>query len=275
MKFENIDFRSLYYENRKKHDELSAFYWFLEALKIHYQGFEISESPDFIIQMESKNIGVELTLAERGSPHQFSMQQIESAQSDFGEKLRQSMNPVLPINVHLVFEDGVAVQKKELMKSVMEVAALIDEVSKSMKLNSVELIVKNQERLGKIENNFHISPNFPEFLQSIQLMNDGQKNSTVTGSRICILEDFTEKELAVILGKKHKALLNYTQCDEQWLVILSGQVPPLFEMKDHTPTLMIPSTATHFHTPNISHPIESSFDKIYFFSCPTKATLLK
>lgn len=269
-----IDIRTLYHENRKKHDELSAFHWFIKALGINYRGLEISESPDFIIQLGSRRIGIEITLAERRSSRRFSMQQIESAQDEFARNLLQSVKPNLPLEICLIFNDGIAVDKKECSKSILIIATLINQISKSMRPHSAELLVRTENDLNSISQRKHVCPEIPNFLQHIQLLNDGHERSVVTGSRGCDLEYFTEEDLLSILDKKHKALSGYMDCDEQWLVIVSGQVPPLFVMHESQPEFMTPSIATSFYESNIDSPVESSFDKVYFFRSPADVTLL-
>jgi hypothetical protein len=270
-----IDIRSLYHENRKKHDELSAFHWFIKALGINYRNLEILERPDFIIQLDSRKIGIEVTLAERRSLQRFSMQQIESAQDEFARNLLQSVAPNLPLDIGLIFEDGIAVDNKGCSKSISIIATLINQISKSMRPHTAELLVRTENDLKSISQRKHICPQIPDFLQHIQLLlNDGHERSVVTGSRGCHLEYFTEGDLLSILDKKHKALSGYMDCDEQWLVIVSGQVPPLFVTHEGQPEFMIPSIATSFYKSNIDHPIESSFDKVYFFRSPADVTLL-
>lgn len=270
-----IDIRSLYHENRKKHDELSAFHLFTKALDVSFRHFEISESPDFIIQLESRRIGIEFTLAERRSSQRFSMQQIESAQNEFSRNLFQSLELSLPLEIGLIFEDGIAVDNNECSKSIKAIAALINQISKTMTPHSLELLVRTEADIIDSNHKKHICPQIPEFLQHIQLLNDGHKFSAMTGSRGCFLEYFTEGDLRSILEKKHKALSGYTQCDEQWLVIVSGQIPPLFVMHESPPKFMTASIATSFCGSNIDQPIESKFDKVYFFRCPTDVTLLR
>lgn len=269
-----IDIRALYHEDRKKHDELSAFHWFVKALGISFRNFEISESPDFIIQLDSRRIGIEVTLAERRSSQRFSIQQIESAQDEFARNLLQSVESNLPLEIGLTFEDGIAVDNKGCSKSLTIVATLINQISKSMRPHSAELLVRTENDLNSFSQRKHICPQIPDFLQHIQLLNDGHNRSAVTGSRGCNLEYFTEENLLSILDKKHRALSGYIDCDEQWLVIVSGQVPPLFVTHESQPEFMIPSIATTLYKSNINHPIESSFDKVYFFRSPTDATLL-
>ncbi|AZG74934.1 hypothetical protein [Shewanella livingstonensis] len=269
-----IKISDLYYENRKKYDELSVFHWFSKAIGVEYECLSLSERPDFIIKLESKKIGVEITLAERMSSQPFSMQQIESSQRQFSEKLIQNIKPNLPLDVGLIFEDGVAVDNKSADKALMVLIPLINQVSASMAPNSVEYLVRKKVDLLHIKQMKHICPEIPNFLQHIQLLNDGQKVSVVTGCRGGIVDYFNESDLLPILKKKHKALLGYAKCDEHWLVIVSGQVPPIFVEHESPPKLMIASMATSFAGLNLQHPIKSNFERVYFFDCPTNAILI-
>lgn len=41
------------------------------------------------------------------------------------------------------------------------------------------------------------------------------------------MHDSTGTDLEPVLHRKHQALRDYRRCDEQWLVIVAGQVPPI------------------------------------------------
>ncbi|PKH00057.1 hypothetical protein [Paraglaciecola sp. MB-3u-78] len=202
------------------------------------------------------------------------MQQIESAQNKFGSDLLEATDTSLPLEIGLIFEDGIAVDSNNYNDTLSEIASLINTVSASMSRHSIELMVRTETDLKDSKQRKHICPQLPNFLQYIQLFNDGHKASVVTGNRGCLLENFTEDNLFPVLHRKHKALLGYAKCDEHWLVIVSGQAPPLFVEHDTAPNLSLPSIATNFSELKMNLPIASSFDKVYFFKCPTEAILL-
>lgn len=96
----------------------------------------------------------------------------------------------------------------------------------------------------------------------------------MTGTRGCILDTFTEADISSILKKKHRSLIGYQNCDEQWLVIVSGSVPPLFVEHDRRPNVLLPSIATSYAGVDAKLPLKSNFENVYFFNSPTHATLL-
>lgn len=270
-----FDIRNLYLENPQKHDELSAFHWFTKAICLEYESLVLTERPDFIIDSAERKIGIEITLAERNfSSSKFSSQQIEAAQTKFSESLLRSITPKIPLDVGLIFEDGVAVDIKQTNGVIEALSNSIYEISANMTPHSIELIVRSEGDMPHSNHNKHILPSLPKFLQHVQLFNDGHKESVVTGARGGFLDSFTEADISSILEKKHRSLLGYQKCDEHWLVIVSGSVPPLFVEHDIRPTVLLPSIATSFAGVNTRLPLESNFEKVYFFKSPAHATLL-
>ncbi|WP_269620033.1 hypothetical protein [Zhongshania sp. BJYM1] len=270
-----FDLRRLYLENPQKHDELSAFHWFTKAICLEYESLDLTERPDFIIVSDQRKIGIEITLAERNSSsRKYSSQQIEAEQTKFSENLLQSINPKIPLDVGLIFEDGVVVDTKQIKGVRKALAQSINEISVNMTPHSVELIVRSEEDMCRSNHRKHIFPDLPKFLQHIQLLNDGHTESVVTGARGCILDTFTEADISSILEKKHRALIGYQKCDEQWLVIVSGPVPPLFVEHDSRPKVLLASIATSYAGIDAKLPLKSNFENVYFFNSPTHATLL-
>lgn len=270
-----FDLRNLYLEDPKKLDELSAFHWFTKAICLEYESLVLTERPDFIIDVGQRKIGVEITLAERNSPSsKYSSQQIEAAQIKFSKSLLQSINPKTPLNIGLVFEDGVVVDIKQTSGVRKALEHRINEISGNMIPHSVELIVRSEGDMCRINHRKHVFAGLPKFLQHIQLFNDGHEESVVTGARGGFLDAFSEADISSILEKKHHSLTGYQKCDEQWLVIVSGSVPPLFVEDDSRPNVFLPPMATSFAGVDAKLPLKSNFEKVYFFKSPTDATLL-
>ncbi|WGO98487.1 hypothetical protein QFX18_00215 [Saccharophagus degradans] len=268
-----FDLHNLYLENPKKHDELSAFHWFAKSICLEYESLVPTERPDFIVDLGNKKIGIEITLAQRNSPlSNYPSQQIEAAQTKFSISLLQSIKPNIPLNVGLVFEDGVAVDMKQVHKIQESLALYINEISGNMTTHSVELIIRSEGDMCRSKHRKHIFPALPAFLQYIQLLNDGYEESVVTGARGGFLDSFTEADLFSILEKKHRTLTGYQKCDEQWLVIVSGLVPPLFMEHTSRPNVLLASIATSFAGVDAKLPLKSDFDRVYFFNSPTYAT---
>jgi hypothetical protein len=264
----------------QKLDELAALHWFIQSEKIDYDeiltdegGFAAEERPDFRLRIGNKTIGIEITVAQRSiADGKFSAQKIEAAQNGFATDLQQDMRPALPIIVTLAFNDEMAVEQKSAKAALSVIIRKIEEITRSMEPRSSVLMVRTEDKVLHYPNAF-VCPEMPEFLQNIGFYNDGQDFSAVTASRGSILENFTEEHLNPILQKKHKALkaLNgYRPCDEHWLVIVSGLVPPILLAKER-PTVLSPSSATNFADVKIARPIRSDFDRVYFFRSPTHA----
>ena len=256
--------------NPQKLEELTAFHWFTRAQDIKSTKLYFSERPDFLMEMEGNAIGVEITMAERnlpGSP--FSAKQIEQAHRAYAEALLERVRPKIPLEIGLIFNDEVPVDKSSVAESIDAVVSEIDRISNQMAYHSVERLVRN---VGDIRTSsgqpLHVCKEVPDFLQHIQLFNDGQEFTCVAGSRGGILYDFTDADLEPILQRKHKALKGYAKCDEQWLVIVAGTLPPIYR-PDEPPKIFIPSTSQAFSGVSVSTPIVSDFDRVVFFQSPT------
>ncbi|MDO3381203.1 hypothetical protein [Gilvimarinus algae] len=275
FKVNMFDLRKLYLEEPQKHDELSAFHWFTKAICLEYESLELTERPDFIIDSDQRRIGIEITLAERNcSSSKYSSQQIEAEQTKFSDSLLQSINSKIPLDVGLVFEDGKEVDINQTNGVRDALANRINEISANMTPHSVELIVRSEGDMCRSKHRKHVFPGLPNFLQHIQLFNDGHEESVVTGARGGFLDSFTEADISSILEKKHRSLIGYQKCDEQWLVIVSGSVPPLFVEHDSRPNVLLASIATSFAGVDAKLPLKSNFEKVYFFNSPIHATLL-
>lgn len=257
------------YPNR--HDEIAAFWWFTRAIDLQLDHFLISERPDFIVEVGTKKIGIEITQASRETGNTtYSSHQIESAQNRFSEVLLKSISPAIPLDVGLIFEDDVPVGRDANQLASSVIAPLINEISKSMMRHSVEIIVRSESDLPNSNYNKHEFSRLPGFLHYIQLLNDDHLATVGTASRGGVLEYFSKDELELILDKKHSTLNGFQRCDEHWLVITSGQTFPLAT----PPAPLAPSMATAFAGVDIQGPIESSFDRVFFFKSPSDVTLL-
>lgn len=254
-----------------KLDELSALHWFTQAENIAYDeivvddgGLAKEESPDFRLRIGNKIIGVEITLAQRPiADGKFSAHAIEASQNKFAKDLEKSIQPALPILVHLPFKDEVAVIPEVAKAALAVIVGKIDELTQDMNLRSGTMLVRSADELLHYPS-AEILAEIPEFLHSIQIWNQEQEFSAVTSSRGGIVEYFSEAHLRPILEKKHKSLKSYRPCNEHWLVIVSGSLPPIMLPKER-PKLLLASAATNFADAEIARPIQSDFDRVYFF----------
>ncbi|WP_430449398.1 hypothetical protein [Rhodophyticola sp.] len=257
----------------KKLEELAAFHWFSVAAGIKYDQLYSTERPDFIFAQDGKTIGVEVTCSHRPVEGRFQAQQIEEAQCEFATTLYERVKPKLPIDIGLILEDNVPVDKRLLNAALEEIIARIEEVSETMEPHSVVLLVRSESDLEHSRQRKVICPEIPSFLQHIQLFNDGHKKTLVTGSRGCIVENFTDADLTPILERKHKALAGYRPCDEHWLLVAFGVIPAIL-LPNERPDTMIATISKSYGDIKISRPVQSDFDRVYLFKGPSEVVLI-
>jgi hypothetical protein len=275
-----VDIEALRQAAPQKLDELAALHWFLLAEGIACDGFVVGqgglaeeERPDFRLKMGDRMIGVEITMAQRPIVDvKFRPQQIEAAQNAFAEALEAALNPALPVIITLVFNDEVAVKPKEAEAALETIVREIDALTRDMAPRSGAMLVPTEGDTLRYPG-AHVCAAIPDFLQSIQLYNDGQDFTAFTGSRGGIVPRFADADLQAILPQKHAALKGYRACDEHWLVIVSGMVPRLL-LPIERPKLSVLSAATVFGEIDIARPVRSDFDRVYFFKSPSHAILL-
>lgn len=257
----------------QKAGELAAFYWCMLAAKVDWDRVVFEEQPDFVMSYCGSTIGVEITEAHREGAGVRNARAIEATQEWFGERLVEQVKPALPIEIGLCCEDNVIVDKRGCEAALASVAQRIDEVTAQMKSHSVAILVRNLDDMPNSKHSKHACPELPDFLQHIQLFNDGHSTTSIMSWRGIIVESFTLDELNTILGSKHRKLHKYADCDEHWLVIVSGLVPQLIgdERVSHARFV---SLATTFGGIDFETPVESEFDRVYFFRSPNDAKLL-
>ena len=262
-------------ENPQKLEELTAFHWFTKAARIEHENLYSTERPDFLMVVGGRSIGVEITMVERNLPGtRFSAKQIEQAHREFAEGLLGRVKPKLPLEIGLIFNDEIPVDKATVAEALDVIVPEIDRVSEHMAHHSVERLVRDQGDLrGFPKQSLHVCNEIPDFLQHIQRLNDGHAFTCVCGSRSGILSDFTDQDLAPILQRKHKALKGYGRCDEHWLVIVAGTLPPIY-MPDEPTRILIPTTASAFGGLAVTEPVQSDFDRVYWFKGPADVKIL-
>jgi len=259
-------------ENPQKLEELTAFHWFTKAQGIEYQHLCPNERPDFVMVAGGRQIGVEITMAERNLQGAcFSARQIEQAHREFAKTLLSRVKPKLHLEIGLVFNDEKPVDKTTIDKALDIIVPEINRVSQNMPHHSVERLVRDKTDVrGASDQVLHVCKDIPDFLQHIHLFNDGHKFTCIGGSRGGVVSDFTDQDLAPILQRKHKALKGYGRCDEQWLVIVAGTLPPIY-MPEEPPKILIPTTASAFGGLAVAMPVQSDFDRVFYFKSPSDA----
>lgn len=259
-------------KNPAKLEELSVLHWFTRAIKLEWKNLKCQERPDFTLEIEDQLIGIEITMAQRTIPNtNFSAKQIEQAQKEFAENLFEQIKPKKPVEIGLIFNDEIAVNNTITSGALKIIAPEIERISENMKYHSVEHLVRTSDskKFGD-SSRTHICDVLPSFLQHIQIFNDGHQSTCITGCRGGFVENFNDQDLLPILEKKHKALKGYSTCDEHWLVIYCGTVPPII-FSDTAPNILMSSMASQFASIEVTHPIETKFNKVFFFQCPTHA----
>ncbi|MGR6872059.1 hypothetical protein ACU6U9_07090 [Pseudomonas sp. HK3] len=244
--------------------ECEWLYYFSKFSGIFLSDIKKTEQPDFIVEVGGKKIGVELTQAHRSlNNSKLKVRQVEVAQEKFSKDIFHGISPHIPLEVSFSYINDIAVDSiEEDKKSIIQA---INEVSRLMTKGEVRRLVNYQE--CKLNEDF--CSVLPSFLESIQLLNGGQETSQLTSSRILLLESFTEKDLHKILKSKHEKLKNYCECDEQWLVITSGYLPGSFNME-----MNLVSQASVFSGIDLSLPISTDFNRVYFYQWPSDISLL-
>lgn len=277
-----IDLEYIANEYPEKLDELACLHWFTKISKIKYEGIHIGnngieyeESPDFILRIDSKNIGVEITQAHRSKTHEsFTIRQIEAAQNAFASALKRAVKSEIPIIINFSFQDNVEVDKAEISKcAINKIAAVINKTSSEMMPPCAIGFVRTVEGSSRATQTDRVCSDIPKFIQSIQISSVGNDFTAVSCSRGAIIDNFTKSDLSPILRSKHNALKNYRLCDEQWLIIVSGAPPPIYSRKE-PPQILSSSVATSFSEVDIETPVQSEFNRVYFFKCPYKCVLL-
>lgn len=262
--------KKLFTEDPAKLEELAVLHWFTKVREVVYDSLECRERPDFILNIGERSIGVEITIAQRNlTGEKFAAIQIEKAQNDFAANLLDKVSPKLPVEIGLVFNREVPVNKDCADKALKVIVPKIDSISESMSEHSVERLVRSLED-GKWEDEptTHICEEIPDFLQHIQLFNDGHKFTSVAGGGGAFIENFTDEDLLPILESKHKVLKGYVDCDEHWLIVYCGMVPPIW-FPEEPPKILMTSVAAAFADLEITKPIESDFDQVFFYKCPS------
>jgi hypothetical protein len=205
------------------------------------------EAPDFIVSLDDKKIGIELTEVFQDSHLGISkLKQSSSEGSSFTEDLIALMQPYIPFtfSIGIHFNKNVPIKKstkKEILKNLEEICvpAMIN--------------LQDHEHL-ELENYYHNLPNqiddihiyrFDGMGESIDFRPEGGSVATLTISHV-----------KTVLENKENKLSSYTNCDEQWLLIREGNY-----------------YSGSFSDVEVDLPIKSQFDKVFLFRTRTNEIL--
>lgn len=238
-----------------KDQEKALFIKFLEHYKYMPLGkYEFKDRPDVIFTTQAeKVIGIELTeciYSER-------FMKKSEYQIRFNENVISQLQDKLPFRFHL---DIKLDNKKPIKQNTLK--PTIDEIIKICIQEFGELTSTESKTVTRLDIGWdkdsnplqkyfpdHNYRNLPKGITSIRMSRyDALKNSFHAGSKGGFVPDFTVENLNWILKKKNKALLNYANCDEQWLLIVEGL-----------------DFYSYFDKIKIENEFETNFDKILMY----------
>lgn len=272
--FGMIDNSVLADDDTKKIIEIDFLCWFLCCQALAVDEISLSEQPDFIVKAGNRVIGIEITEAHRSiKGEKFPAAAIEASQNEFAKALLEQTNTASPLTIYLSFIDEVKTQK-DMMDAVAPVAASIEAISHEMTAVAANLVREEKKQQSSSQPSF-ICLDIPPFISQITLVKSEMEGNRLCASRGGVVEHFGDEDLSKILDKKHKLLKNYHgECDEHWLVIVANANPIMFS-NVNIPHCSIPSASTSFAEPNLEIPIQSDFDRVYFFNVPNRLHTLK
>lgn len=272
--------------NTAKETELRHLRAFFGATGIAHGEIELSECPDFIVVIDGKIIGIELTIA-RHEAEKFRSLEIEHAQSKYATALRQYLEDGAEesgdgLIIGIAFEDGIPVSPEDNGALPLLADIISNAAAKLPNPGAITIWAEKWERIrndvGMQSATVEAYAPLPDFIQNICLYRDGKHDIKVTDGRGGITPDFNDSVLLPILKSKNEKLKRYERCDacdQFWLVIVSG----VTQFEDHSPqeeraNVAFSSFATTFGRVNVTRGIPSKFDKTYLFKFPVEVTCL-
>jgi len=197
------------------------------------------ESPDFIVSLDGKRIGIELTEVFQDSDLGVSkLRQSSSEGSLFTEEFIKIIQPYIPfkfsIGIHFNKNHPIKKSKKhEILNQLKEIC-----VPRMMNL-------QNHGHL-ELENYYN---KLPLEITDISVFRfDGMDESYDSRPEGGIVSNLTINHLTKILLLKERKLRSYSICDEQWLLIREGNY-----------------YSGSFSDVEVNLPIETSFDRVLLF----------
>jgi hypothetical protein len=191
-------------------------YWF-EKFKESFKDFPDGhiihrDKPDFIIQLDNKTIGVELTQIFKDNTVDSSLNEKrkESLRSMVGNTLCDKVQSLIPCGVCL----DINWSKKDFSKG--DIDKITDACVKQIK--QLQYPTENYVSFDIVNNG-----QLPEEIIDISIMNFHHLDKPYfVNSNSGVISRVTTEHLKVVLDKKEKAVKNYTNCSEFWLLIIEG-----------------------------------------------------
>ena len=198
---------------QQQEEELWTFQTFVKL----YPGGPITaftkhESPDFIVEIEGKRIGIELTEIFQDSTGSHSkLQQRSSDWENFTNQFIRELQPFVEftfaIGIH--FTESHPIRKARKTKIIEQLISVC--VPKLLGLSNRQNV------------EFDYFDNLPEEIHSIYITRfDGMEASFNYKSEGGSVATLSVEHLLPVLANKEAKLKNYLGCDEYWLVIREG-----------------------------------------------------
>lgn len=205
------------------------------------------EAPDFIINFEGKEIGLELTEVFQDSHLGTSKMKQESSD---GAQFTEDLIALVQSNIPFTFSIGIHFNKNLPIKKS----------NKQKILNELERIcvpaminLQNHEHL-ELENYYD---GLPKEIDDIHVYRfDGMEESIDSRPEGGIVSRLTMGHIKLALANKESKLSSYQICDQQWLVIREGNY-----------------YSGSFSDVEIDSPIDTLFDKVFLFRTRTKEVI--
>jgi hypothetical protein len=205
------------------------------------------ECPDFIVSVDGRKIGVELTEVFQDSHLGVSkLKQSSSEGSSFTEDLISIIQPHIPFafSIGIHFNKNIPIKKS----TKQEVLKRLEEICIPFMIN-----LQDREHL-ELENYYH---NLPNEIDNIHIYRfDGMEESIDSRPEGGAVACLTISHIKTILANKENKLSSYESCDEQWLLIREGNY-----------------YSGSFNDVEIEVPISSLFDKVFLFRTRTNEIL--
>lgn len=223
--------------------------WIIDLFIENYKKGEISlikeqEAPDFIVNLDERKIGVELTEIFQDSHLGVSKMKQESSDNNrFTEDLIALIQPDIPFTflIEIYFNKNFPIKKskkQEILKELQGICvnAMID--------------LPNNKHL-ELDNYYD---NLPNEIEEVNVYRyDGMEESIDSRPEGGPVSPLRIDHLKTILTNKESKLSFYGVCDQQWLLIREGNY-----------------FSGSFSNVEIDFKIDSPFDKIFLFRTKTR-----
>lgn len=223
--------------------------WVMDLFIDSYKDGKLSilleqEAPDFIISLDKKNIGVELTEVFQDSHLGISrLKQSSSDGSSFTEDFIALIQPDIPFK----FSIGINFNKNQSIKKSKK-----QEILSQLKNICIPRVIKLRDREHLEFENYY--DRLPAEIDDIHIYRfDGMDESIDSRPEGGPVSNLTFNHLEKLLLSKEDKLSSYSACDEQWLLIREGNY-----------------YSGTFSEVEIDLPIKSLFDKVFLFRTRTR-----